>query len=96
MIKMYTIVAVMPSDPSKMPEVDVPGGKPKPSIEHSLIDCKLCDCSCWIGPTQLRLLRQNPDDAIALCYMCIVRLGLADIAVKMLNPDADKIPRRPT
>lgn len=90
MISKFGVVAVMPL---KMPEI--PGvEKPKPSIEHSLIDCKLCDQQCWIGPTQLRLVRQNPNVVKVLCYLCVYRLDLANGPFHALDPHADEKPRR--
>jgi hypothetical protein len=87
------IVALLPVDRASIP--DVPGVEvPKPSIAHTLMDCSLCGASCWVGPAQLRMLRQNPDRVRGLCYGCIRRIGAADAPVVALDPNADDIPRR--
>jgi hypothetical protein len=86
------IIALMPKN---MP--DIPGiQKPTPSVEHTPMDCSLCDAPCWIGPAQLRMLTQNPARVRALCYMCIHRIGLADAPVVALDPEADEKPRMQT
>lgn len=85
--------AVIVLMPLNMP--DIPGvPQYEPSIEHSLTDCQLCGTSCWIGPTQLRMLTQNPLQVRAYCIPCIARIGLADAKVYALDPNADKKPRR--
>lgn len=63
---------------------------PKPSIEHSLIDCGICGGPAWIGPAQLMHFTFN--GGLIVCYHCLPRNG--DETWHTLDWTADDKPRR--
>lgn len=92
------IIMLLPVDTTGLPEV-AGVSAPTPSIEHTLIKCDICEKDCWIGPAQLVMRKARAVPAV--CYHCLVRgmrLGYIDplslSSIRMLNPNADEIPRR--
>jgi hypothetical protein len=88
------IIAVIPVDTTGLPDTGV---VPKPTIQHTLINCP-CGRQSWIGPTQLDTHRRT--GIPVACYFCVMEImrrqvdAHGEITVIPLNPDADSIPRR--
>lgn len=66
---------------------------PKPSIEHSIVKCTVCQGDMWLGPQQMKAR------GIRLCYLCISVFYLLHqdhdvVDIKFLNPNEADIPRR--
>lgn len=88
------VLACVPVDTTQLAEAfpDVVHLIPKPSINHSVVNCASCNVQVWIGPSQLRVAREAHGASI-LCYMCIARARLLDLPVRSLDPHADDVPR---
>ncbi len=63
------------------------------STAHSVVRCHVCDDDMWLGPNQRNV------NGTRICYICVALLteGTKEQQqpkVRMLDPDADRVPRR--
>lgn len=62
------------------------------SIHHTIVACMCCNDQMWIGPNQAKI------EGTRICYLCMIVLyactGDSFPEPTMLDPEADKVPRR--
>ncbi len=61
------------------------------SVHHTQVKCPCCGDAMWIGPNQLTV------NGTRICYVCLAILLVetgADPTPVMLDPNADRVPRR--
>lgn len=68
----------------------------KPSIEHRITSCKVCEADMWLGPRQRKIMK-----AVRLCALCClvykeIRHSVMgdELPFTVLNPNESQIPRR--
>lgn len=82
------VIACRNVDTSKLP---IAAEKVEPSILHTVVGCDVCGEKVWIGPAQRCTV------GTVTCYICLgilAHYNAAPLDVKILNPNADDVPRR--
>ncbi len=85
------MIACVNVDMTYLPVIDGVNPKKIVSIAHTIVQCHCCGDDMWIGPDQAKA------SGTRICYVCVAILNFLSAGIPeptMLDPDADKIPRR--